>query len=209
VSEEQIYKVQDEGSAGDVERREEASSRSEARRSVDSGLIVGGLLIIAGILILVGRVFDIRWLRLVRHFVWPLYVIVPGAVVFLLGLVTGAAGEGLVVVGSIVTTVGLLLFYQNTTGHWQSWAYAWALVAPTSVGVGQIIYGVVKGEKSRIGSGIGLVTVGGTIFVVGAIFFELIIGISGFRLGPIWLPVILIGLGVLGLIRTLFFRRRG
>ena len=209
MSEEQIYKVQDEGSVDDVERQKEGSSRSEAPRSVDSGLVVGVLLIIVGMLILVGRVFDIQWLRLVRHFVWPFYVIVPGAVVFLLGLVTGAAGEGLVVVGSIVTTIGLLLFYQNTTGHWQSWAYAWALVGPTSIGVGQLIYGALKGEKSRIGSGIELVTVGGTIFVVGAIFFELIIGISGFRLGPIWLPVILIGLGVLGLIRTLFFRRRG
>ena len=123
-------------------------------------------------------------------------------------LVTGGAGEGLVIVGSIVTMVGLLLFYQNTTGHWESWAYAWALVAPTSIGLGQILYGALKAEKGRIQSGIGLVTVGGTLFVVGAVFFELIIGISGFRLGPVWLPVILIGLGVLGLVRTLFFRRK-
>ena len=34
----------------------------------------------------------------------------------------------------VVTTVGLVLLYQNTTGRWESWAYAWALVGPAASG---------------------------------------------------------------------------
>ena len=54
-------------------------------------------------------------------------------------------------VGSAVTMVGTILLFQNTFDYFQSWAYAWALVFPTSVGVGQLIYGSIKnraeGEK--------------------------------------------------------------
>jgi hypothetical protein len=40
-------------------------------------------------------------------------------------------------VGSTVTMVGRTLFFQNTVDYFRSWVYAWALVFPTSVGVGR------------------------------------------------------------------------
>src|SRR5688572_23511489 len=61
---------------------------------------------------------------------WPLFVIVPGIALIALGL-TLPQGSGLVVGGTVTTIIGLILLYQNSTDHWESWAYAWALAAPT------------------------------------------------------------------------------
>jgi hypothetical protein len=54
-------------------------------------------------------------------------------------------------------------------------------------------------------TGIGL-----AIFVVAGLFFELGIGISGFRQAASWLcwPVLLIGLGIVLLLSNLFRRRK-
>jgi len=93
--------------------------------------------------------------------------------------------------------VGLLLFYQNPTGHWQSWAYAWALVAPTSIGLAQIVYGTFKGRAELVKTGLRVATVGGIMFLIGFFFFELVLGISGFGLGGLGWAVLLIGAGVL------------
>ena len=49
---------------------------------------------------------------------------------------------GFAIAGSIVTTVGSVLLYQQTTGHWESWAYAWALVGPGAAGLGMLVYGL-------------------------------------------------------------------
>src|SRR5688572_13434163 len=67
-------------------------------------------------------------------FGWPIWVIAPGVLILIIGLVTPAEpGAGLAIAGSIVTAVGLLLAYQSSADHYASWAYAWALVAPGAV----------------------------------------------------------------------------
>lgn len=53
-------------------------------------------------------------------------------------LAGGRSAAGLTIPGSIITTIGLLLLYQETFDHFESWAYAWALI-PTAVGVGIVI----------------------------------------------------------------------
>ncbi|OGO04389.1 MAG: hypothetical protein A2Y73_04215 [Chloroflexi bacterium RBG_13_56_8] len=166
--------------------------------------VFGGILIAVGVLWLLAQLVGIR----VGSYLWPLFIIVPGVVLFVLAMtMEGRAGEGLAITGGIVTMVGLLLFYQNATGHWQSWAYAWALVAPTSIGLAQIIYGLVKGLDSVVASGRRIATVGIIIFLGGAAFFELVIGISGFGLGGIGWAVLLIGAGVLFLLRAILTGR--
>src|SRR4030042_4003625 len=86
--------------------------------------VFGGILIAVGVLWLLAQLVGIR----VGSYLWPLFIIVPGVVLFVLAMtMEGRAGEGLAITGGIVTMVGLLLFYQNATGHWTSWAYAWAL----------------------------------------------------------------------------------
>ena len=86
---------------------------------------------------------------------WPLYVIVPGLVLLIVGLVVRQEpGLGLTIAGSIVTTVGLVLLYQESTGHWATWTYAWALVGPTAAGVGMVLSGLVSDRPEWLHDGI-------------------------------------------------------
>jgi hypothetical protein len=78
---------------------------------------------------------------------------------------------------------GLILLYQNTADHFESWAYAWALVLPTSTGLGRMIYGSLNGKKEMVVTGGRSALIGVALFVVGAFFFELVVGISGLGLG--------------------------
>jgi hypothetical protein len=168
-----------------------------------SSLVLGGALILVGIALLVAQLVGVDLGRVG----WPFFIIVPGVVVLILGLwLGGSAGEGASVLGSMITTVGLILLYQNSTGHWATWAYAWALVAPTSIGVGQFLFGTVHGQGKLVRSGLDTMLAGVGIFVVLGLFFELVIGLSGFNVrgGDIILPAVLIGLGLLLLIRNLF-----
>jgi hypothetical protein len=166
---------------------------------------LGGLLIVVGLVFFVGQWLDIDW----GAATWPFYVIAPGLALMAFGL-TQRDGSGLTVAGSIVTIVGLVLLYQNATDHWESWAYAWALVGPGGSGLGMLLYGARSGNSKMARAGFWQVLTAVGLFLAGFIFFEGIIGISGRRLPlPEWvLPVAVIGLGVLVLIRGFTSRER-
>lgn len=169
------------------------SDRSSGR------MLLGGLLILLGIVFLLGELLNIR----VGHIVWPFFIIGPGVLLFLLALIVDdAAGQALAIVGGIITMIGVILFYQNVFNHWESWSYAWALVAPTSVGLSLLGYGWLKNKPEARQSGWDVTKVGLSIFVVAAIFFELVIGVSGFGLGRVGWPLLLIALGLFLLIRN-------
>lgn len=176
------------------------------RRSGLSGTAVLGVILIAvGILFFIGQQMEIDW----GAEAWPFYVVAPGLVMLAFGL-TQPNGSGLTIAGSIVTMVGLVLFYQNITDHWESWAYAWALVAPGGSGIGMLVYGTRSGDAKMARDGFWQILTAGAIFAVGFIFFEGVLGISGDRwnLAEWVMPVIIIGLGVLVLIRAVFPGRR-
>jgi hypothetical protein len=182
---------------------------SKPRSSVDRGsLLLGATLLVIGAVWILGQFLEIP----LAGYLWPLAIVLPGVFVFISALnMESVGGDALAVLGSILTSVGLLLFVQQLTNTWASWAYAWALIAPTSIGIGQIIYGNIKKHESLVKTGLQMVKVGLWIFVIGFIFFELIIGLNGFgisRFGLPVIPVVLIGLGVLILIRTITFRHR-
>jgi hypothetical protein len=98
--------------------------------------------------------------------------------------------------------VGIILLFQNTFDYFQSWAYAWALVFPTSVGVGQIIYGSIKNRADMSATGRQRAGVGIIIFLVLAVFFEFVIGFGGrgIALGGFGWPVVLIVVGAVLLV---------
>lgn len=180
------------------------TTNGSTRQLNNGGLILGGSLVALGVLFLIGQFLHVN----IAHFLWPFIVIGAGATVLALALRDdSAAGEGLAIFGSVVSAVGLILFYQNITGFWASWAYAWALIAPTSIGVGQVLYGAFRNRPNLVQTGTRVAAVGIGMFLIGLIFFELIIGISGFGLGPLGWPLALIGLGVLLLISTFWPRR--
>jgi len=113
----------------------------------------------------------------------------------------------LVIGGAVVTTIGLILLYQDATGHWESWAYAWALF-PAASGLGLALWAIRSGNGSEFRAGTWGLLGGLAFFAVAFLFFEGIIGLSGDRL-PIadWvLPVVVIGIGVVVLARGLMQR---
>lgn len=172
--------------------------------SLDRGaLILGGGLLFLGVVLLLGRLLRIPF----GDYLWPFIFIVPGVLVFLTSLTTkSSSGEGLSILGGILTTLGLVFFLQAVTGLWATWAYVWALVAPTSIGVSQMIYGMAKDRNSIAASGRRLATLGLFMFAIGFGFFEFILGISGFGLASFGLPVfpmLLIFFGLIILVRSL------
>jgi hypothetical protein len=174
-----------------------------------TSLIFGVILIALGILFLVPQWFNVffapRWFDVA----WPFFVIVPGVLIFLLAfLVGGGTGEGIAIFGSIVTMTGLILLYQSTFDRWDTWTYAWALIFPTAIGLGQLVYGALTGRGQIVRTGLRLATIGLALFLVFASFFELVLGIGGIGLGRYGLPVLLILLGGILLIRALWSTMR-
>jgi hypothetical protein len=172
-----------------------------------SGVFIGlgVLLIVLGALFFVGRAIGFG----LGRFEWPFFVIIPGLAVSGVGLAAGGTtGERITPLGAALTMAGVILLYQSTTDHFESWAYAWTLVFPTSTGLGRMIYGSLKGSKEMIVTGGRSAAIGAALFVVGAFFFELVVGISGFGLDRFGWPLGLVIVGILLLVGGLLYRRR-
>jgi hypothetical protein len=171
----------------------------ERRRGGSGTAVLGVVLVAVGILFLVGQQLNVDW----GAATWPFYVIGPGLVLLAFGLTT-RDGSGLTIAGSIVTIVGGILLFQNITGYWESWAYAWALVGPGGSGVGMLLYGTRSGNAKMARAGFWQIVTAAALFAAGFIFFEGIIGLSGDRwnLAEWVLPAVIIGLGVLILVRA-------
>jgi hypothetical protein len=120
---------------------------------------------------------------------WPVIIIAAGLALPLMGVITG--GYGLAVPAAIRSGVGGLLYWQNATGNWDSWAYAWALI-PGFVGVGVMLTGLLEGKRSEA------VRSGGWLILISLVMFFVFGSFLGGAalLGPYW-PVLLIGLGIL------------
>ena len=126
------------------------------------------------------------------NFMWPIFVLGPGLLLFYLVRLLGKKAAFLTIPATMVSTVGLLLFYQNLTGHWESWAYAWSLIMPTALGVGISIYGDLKKSDKTIERGEKIAKFGLGIFAVGAVFFELLLNLGGFAI-PLAILLVIAG----------------
>jgi hypothetical protein len=160
-----------------------------------SALVGGVVLILLGILFLAGQVMPGLW-SWVNEFSWPLIVVGVGVFLLIIGVLANA--PGMAVPACIVGGIGVLLFWQNRTGNWESWAYAWALI-PGFVGVGTVLMGLWEGKWPVIRGGLWLMLISAILFVIfGALLGGLFVQSWGF-IGK-WWPVALILLGVLSLI---------
>jgi len=180
-------------------------SHPKTHNTSDRGpMLFGAGLLFMGVILLAGRLLNIPF----GDFLWPFIFIVPGALVFLSALSSeNSSGEGLSILGGILSMLGFVFLMQTITGFWASWAYIWALVAPTSIGLSQMVYGNLKKRDTIAVSGLRLTKIGLSIFAVGFLFFELVLGISGFGLARFGIPVfpmILIFAGALMLVRSFF-----
>jgi hypothetical protein len=161
------------------------------------GVMLGIVLIALGAFFLADRFvgFDLG------QYGWPLFVIVPGLLLFAGGLATPdvRAGAGLATAGGITTMVGLVLAVQNATGLWATWAYAWALVGPGGTGVGLFLYGLLRRQSDLVVAGARTIGVALALFAAFGLFFEGFIGLSGepFLVGSEVFPVVLIVAGLI------------
>lgn len=168
-----------------------------ANRQPPPGVVLGGVLIVIGLSVLGVRYLDV----FAGGDVWPLFIIGPGLLLLVLGLIL--PNSGMLVGGCVVATIGLILAWQNQTGLWATWAWVWALI-PIAAGVGALLGGLRTGDRQTRDSGLWQIVIGLALLAVFFLFFEQFIGLSGGLVAvPEWLmPIVLVGLGVLILVRA-------
>lgn len=163
-----------------------------SRRNTGS-LVGGSLLIIFGILALLGKLFQNFnfW-----NTFWPFIIIGVGLLFFVGMFAGGKSVSGLAIPGSILTTIGLILFYQNITNYWESWSYGWTVIL-MAVGLGIFIMGVRGQNESQRAAGLRVLRIGLIMFIIFGAFFELIFTAAmPFGLRSIVFPAALILLGL-------------
>lgn len=169
------------------------------RGSSMGGLVAGIILIGLGVVFLLEQVLNLD----IWRYVWPLLILISGLICFAAMIVGGKGAGRLAIPGSILTMLGLLLLYQNAFDLFQTWAYAWALIFPTSIGIGHLIEGWWSNIPEVRERGLREFRSGLILFLIFAAFFELVLNLSGFFFGDLsryTFPVLLILLGLLLLI---------
>jgi hypothetical protein len=163
----------------------------------DSGRNATAMILIGlGILFLIAQTFRLDFFGAL----WPAIVMLPG-LAFLYFAVRGDKGAvGLAVPGAVITGTGVILFYQNITNHWESWAYVWSLY-PVFVGLALTYIGRRTESEGQLKAGQGLIRWGLIAFVGLWIVFELLIFRGGSIFGNYLLPVVLIGAGLYLMLR--------
>lgn len=126
---------------------------------------------------------------------WPVQIIAIGLIFALAALVTWM--PSFFIPASVLTGIGGLLYWQNSTGNWASWSYAWTLI-PGFAGFGLLLFGLLARKRgayisgmwnffsSIILFGIFASTLGGLPFAArlwpaALIVLGLIVIVSGFR----------------------------
>ena len=125
---------------------------------------------------------------------WPMFVMLPGLAFLYFAYTGDKKVAGLAVPGMVITGTGLILFYQNVTGHWESWAYIWTLY-PLFVGLALRFMAQRTGDEGTQKASRILMRIGAVGFIIGAIAFELMIFGNGGIFGNLALPVVLIAIG--------------
>ena len=172
----------------------------ERRRSPGSSAALGIVLVVVGLFALGVVVFGID----LTQYGWPLFVIIPGLTLLVVGFLGG--GQGASIPGGIVTMLGLLLAYSNSTGDWPSWAFAWSLIVPFGVGLGMYLQALRDRDLGGLRRGRTLLFVGALIFMIGFVLFESILGISDMDygiFGKAALPGLLVVIGIILLVRSI------
>lgn len=170
----------------------------------NTGSLIGGAVLIGlGILALLSELFE--RLNFWGTF-WPFIIIGIGAMFFAGMAAGGKSTAPLAIPGSIISLIGLTLFVQNLTGHYESWAYVWTVIV-FSVGLGIFIMGRWNGDAGSVHGGKGVMRTGAILFLIFAAFFEGLI-FRTFSFSGYILPAGLIVLGLYLVLKRsgLFFR---
>lgn len=134
---------------------------------------------------------------------WPLWIVLAGALILLIGLLVGS--PGMAVPACIVAGVGGILYYYDATGNWEEW-YFWLLI-PGFVGVGSLISGLLSGTfRQEARGGLNSIFISLVLFAI----FAALMGKAEW-LGPYtdYLPIgLLFAIGLWLILSSLFRRTR-
>ncbi len=159
----------------------------QTKRNNVGALIGGAILIGLGLLSLLSRVYTGIDLGLL----WPVAIIVFGALFFIAMFAVGKSGAGFAIPGTIITGIGLVVLFENITEHWTTMSYLWTLII-IFVGLGIYIMGWYGEDANQRRSGGKVMKIGIILFIVfGTIFESLFSSINN-----LVFPVLLILLGV-------------
>ncbi len=156
-------------------------------------MVWGFILILFGAFLLVSEIVP----SLKGLMSWTWIIMGVGVVFLLIALLTRTGAFA--IPGAIVGGIGAILFYQNMTGNWESWAYIWALI-PGFVGIGIGLARLISPQEFKDGWSASLFLIG-----LSMVMFLVFGGnrILGLRLEFLW-PAVIIFIGLYILIRGLF-----
>ena len=159
---------------------------------------IGITLIVLGGFFLLTHLFNLS----IGSFAWTLFIIIPGLIMLIAAFTADESVSGLVIPGSIVTTVGLIMLWQAFTGHFETWSYAWGLIL-SAVGLGIALQGYLTDNQKLSEDGRQLAIIGLIFFVAFGVFFELFIFRNVFNsfIGRYLFPLLLILGGFFMLLR--------
>jgi hypothetical protein len=165
-----------------------------------SNLVVGFLLLLVGAWFLAGQYYPNLTDLISIDLEWPLMIVGLGLVFFVFAAL--ARAPGLAIPGAIIAGIGGVLSYQNATGDWESWAYAWTLI-PGFVGIGILVSNFFEGRFIK-----GLKE-GASLLFISLILFTVFGGFLGGPeiLGDYW-PILLIVAGLWMVIKGLLNPKR-
>jgi hypothetical protein len=168
-------------------------------RTSNTTLALGVVLVVVGIFALGVAISGVD----ITQYGWPLFVIVPGLTLLVVGFI--GAGAAASIPGGIITMAGVVLAYDSYSGDWASWSFAWTAVTPFGVGLGMYLQALRDRDTPALRRGRGLMFIGLILFIVGFVFFETIVGVSGRDYGLFGkgaLPLLLIIFGIVLLVRS-------
>lgn len=162
------------------------------------GNITGGL-----ILILIGAWFlAVQFVPQLEAWAegnWALTIIGIGAIFLLVSILNNI--PGLSIPAFIVGGIGGLLYYQNVTGDWGSWAYAWTII-PGFVGLGLLFFSLQTRDKGATKAGFILLFISTILFAIFGSFLG-----APKEIIQYW-PLLLIVAGLWSMTRALFGNRK-
>ena len=158
-----------------------------------AGAVIGIVLILIGIFAFFGQYF-VFWNM---DYLWPLIVIGVGAAFLFAMLIGDKSLGGLAIPGTILITIGLILFVMNLTDTWEAWSYCWALIV-FAVGAGIWINGFRNSLPELKQRGFSTMRTGLVLFMIFGVLMEFIFSLSGeAHLGSLLLwSILLVVVGV-------------
>lgn len=162
------------------------------------GNLTGGL-----ILILLGVWFlAVQFVEPLKEWAggnWTLGIIGVAVIFLLVSLLNNI--PGLSIPAFIIGGIGGLLYYQNVTGNWNSWAYAWTFILGF-VGLGLLFFSLQTRQKDTARAGLILLTLNAIFFFVFGSFLG-----APKEIIRYW-PTLLIFIGLWSMLRSLFGGRK-